>query len=86
MYNKVKSNKKGELKMNQNEPLKPKTKAADFYPLTGFTVYKVEEVPGDGVYFTFRNNRGVECEMLYTGRELCLTEPYGIDSAGNRTT
>ncbi len=68
--------------MNQNEPLKPKTEVLEFQVLTGFAVYKVEELPGDDIYFTFRNGRGVECGMLYTGRELYLTEPYGIDSKG----
>ena len=62
-----------------------KRTAKDFYPLTGFTLTAVTDIPDDGTYFTFRNNRGVEIEVLYDGRAVFATEPYGVDQNGNRT-
>ena len=59
--------------------------AEDFYSLIGFTLTAVTDIPGDGTYFTFRNGRGVEIEVLYTGQAVYATEPYGIDQNGNRT-
>lgn len=59
--------------------------AEDFYSLIGFTLTAVTDIPGDGTYFTFRNGRGVEIEILYDGREIYATEAYGIDHGGNRT-
>ncbi len=56
-----------------------KRTAADFHSLVGFTLVAVTDVPGDGTYFTFRNNRGVEIEVLYDGRAVFATEPYGIN-------
>lgn len=62
-----------------------KRTAKDFYSLIGFTLTAVTDISGDGTYFTFRNGRGVEIEVLYDGRKIFITEPYGIDQAGNRT-
>lgn len=59
--------------------------AKDFYSLVGFTLTAVTDIPGDGTYFTLRNGRGVEIEVLYTGQAIFATEPYGIDRGGNRT-
>ena len=59
--------------------------AKDFYSLIGFTLTAVTDITGDGTYFTFRNGRGVEIEVLYDGRAVFATEPYGIDQNGNRT-
>lgn len=50
----------------------------------GFTVAKVENVEGDGIYLTFQNGRGVEIEMLYNGRGIFSTDPYGVDGEGKR--
>lgn len=58
--------------------------AEDLRSLIGFTLTAVTDIPGDGTYFTFRNGRGVEIEVLYDGREIYATEPYGIDRGGNR--
>lgn len=59
--------------------------AEDFYSLIGFTLTAVTDISGDGTYFTFRNGRGVEVEVLYDGRAVFATEAYGIDRDGNRT-
>ena len=58
--------------------------AKDFRLLVGFTLAAVTDVPGDGTYLTFRNGRGVEVEVLYTGQAIYATEPYGVDLGGNR--
>lgn len=58
--------------------------AEEMFPLIGFTLVKVEDIPEDGLYFTFQNGRNVEIEMLFDGQEIFTTEPYGIDRDGNR--
>lgn len=74
------------IETQQKNPLvlSSKHEAEEFYPLIGFTLIKVEDVPEDGLYFTFQNNRNVEIEMLFDGQELFTTQPYGIDQDGNR--
>ncbi len=67
-----------------NQELKAKHTASDFQHLIGFTLTATNDVPGDGTYLTFRNGRGVEIEVLYDGRDIYVTEPYGIDANGNR--
>ena len=64
--------------------LTARREAEDFYPLIGFTLVAVEDVPEDGLYFVFRNGRGVELQALFDGQELFVTDPYGIDRDGNR--
>lgn len=64
--------------------LTPRHAASDFQSLVGFTLVAASDIPGDGTYLTFRNSRGVEIEALYDGRDIYVTEPYGIDADGNR--
>ena len=64
--------------------MNPKHTASDFRQLIGFTLAATNDVPGDSTYFTMRNGRGVEIEALYNGRDIYVTEPYGIDADGNR--
>ncbi len=65
--------------------MKQKRNVADFFPLIGFTLAAVTDIPDDGTYFTLRNGRRVEVEVLYDGQAIYATEPYGIDRSGNRT-
>lgn len=73
-----------EYKGANMKELKPKHTASDFRPLIGFALVATSDIPGDGTYFTMRNGCGVEIETLYDGRDIYVTDPYGIDADGNR--
>ena len=56
----------------------------DLCPLIGFAVTGLKKVEGDGIYITLNNGRNCSVEVLYDGRSLFVTAPFGIDRDGNR--